>query len=211
MTTAMLRPEESWEHRTTRPWHITRTSRSDPKTSPGIATVNSTTEPTATSDSLRNKIPPAEISMVSAWCSAVVVFSVTGRCSGNRTALRKSGWVSGFIIASTLRYIQSHPKLKLLKYHRSHLECYEKMTMALSSFPVLIPLLSVVYVESPKDWHSQGNLSPAFLVSLSHIVVPEKCYRRKMLSGGPQQRNQAQRDAIRRATTALYESQVQNR
>ena len=191
----MLRPEESWEHRTTRPWHITRTSRSDPKTSPGIATVNSTTEPTATSDSLRNKIPPAEISMVSAWCSAVVVFSVTGRCSGNRTALRKSGWVSGFIIASTLRYIQSHPKLKLLKYHRSHLECYEKMTRALSPFPVFIPLLSVLYTESLKDRHSQGNLSTAFLASPSHIFVPGKCYHRKVLSDAPQRPNQAGGDA----------------
>jgi hypothetical protein len=110
MTTAMLRPVRSGEHRTTRPWHLTRMSRSDPSTSPGIATVNSTAAPTLTSVSLRNKIPPAEISIVSARCSSVVVLRVTGRCNGKRIAFRRSGCDSGFMAVqnyNTSNYILS--------------------------------------------------------------------------------------------------------
>src|SRR5215813_4282182 len=124
MTTATLRPDGSSEHRTTRPWHFTKTSRSDPNTSPGIQTVNSTDDPTSTCVSLRKRMPPAEMSMVTARCSSVGVFSVTGRWSGNLTAFRKSGRESEFIRVSnrptTLQYNQIASHLKLLKYHHGH-------------------------------------------------------------------------------------------
>lgn len=119
--------------------------------------MNSTAEPTATSVSLRNRMPPADMSIVSARCSSVSVFSITGRCRGNRIVLRKSEWGSGFISGM----FKIHPTTSQSEVTKVPLKLpfrHEKMPVNEAHFPfwhIVISDLRLCHWRAPP----QGNLS----------------------------------------------------